>query len=44
MGLMGIGASNVYYNEDGLHAVFTAPFQQIQEEGRLYSSGSRLTR
>ena len=41
MGLMGIGASNVYYKEDGLYAVFTAPFRQIQEEGRLYSSSTR---
>ncbi|WP_245416645.1 PAS domain-containing sensor histidine kinase [Pseudochrobactrum asaccharolyticum] len=44
MGLMGIGASNVYYKEDGLYAVFTAPFRQIQEEGRLYSSGTRNNR
>lgn len=44
MGLMGIGASNVYYKREGLHAIFTAPFKQIQEEGRLYSSGRRIKR
>lgn len=44
MGLMGIGASNVYYKREGLHAIFTAPFKQIQEEGRLYNSGRRIKR
>lgn len=42
MGLMGVGASDVFYKREGLHAVFTAPFQQIQQEGRLYSVGRRL--
>lgn len=44
MGLMGIGASNVYYKREGLHAIFTAPFKQIQEEGRLYNAGRRIKR
>ncbi|WOC16185.1 hypothetical protein MP213Fo_16580 [Pseudochrobactrum sp. MP213Fo] len=44
MGLMGIGSSNVDYNEDGLYAIFTASFRQIQEEGRLYSSSTRINR
>lgn len=44
MGLMGIGSSHVDFKEDGLHAIFTAPFLQIQDEGRLYSSSTRKNR
>lgn len=41
MGLSGSGGSKVTFNPEGIQAVFTAPLQQIQQEGRLYSSGRR---
>lgn len=41
MGLSGSGGSKVTFSPEGIQAVFTAPLLQIQEEGRLYSSGRR---
>lgn len=38
MGLLGVGGAKTFYKPNGFTASFTAPFKQIQEEGRLYSS------
>ncbi|WOC15452.1 HWE histidine kinase domain-containing protein [Pseudochrobactrum sp. MP213Fo] len=41
MGLSGSGGSDMTFNPEGIQAIFTAPLQQVQQEGRLYSSGRR---